>query len=32
MSYRAGMTQDIYDDEGLFPRFSRLPRSIEGLG
>jgi SAM-dependent methyltransferase len=26
------MTQNIYDDEGFFEGYSRLPRSVEGLG
>src|ERR1700730_7741102 len=25
------MTQNIYDDEGFFAGYSRLPRSIEGM-
>ena len=25
------MTQNIYDDEGFFRGYSRLPRSVEGL-
>src|SRR5260221_3890608 len=25
------MTQNIYDDEGFFAGYSRLPRSVEGL-